>query len=362
MIPLLENLAFDTLDFALRQITEYWDWIKQTPASELPQAAQQLAQDWTGFGVSLDNLLEPRITLFFKSSVGDTLLDAYQVPLWLKALAPDMVGNVNLLRIPSRPTEVVLNHQLAQPGAAIEGDAVGVASGAVVGSENGTLGVFLQDNQSPPNIWALSANHVIGFNNGARCDNRFTTRVILGGQGTISEETRVVCLHESPAVNIADAAIAKCKPSLQVVAEIPGLPIESATPATAPASGTVVTKVGAASSASTGLVAYHANRLEINLSGLVGIDHCQFQDQYLIRSEPSGPFSVPGDSGALVTTVQNGARVPFGLLIAYQENPDGVPDVAPADKGQAIFSVVTPIANVISELESATGLQLRLLL
>ncbi len=210
-----------------------------------------------------------------------------------------MVGNVNLTQIPSSPAEVVLKHQTAQPGAAIEGDAIGLASGVVVGSGNGTLGAFLQDNQSPPNIWLLSANHVIGFN------GRFRTQVVLGGQGIISDETIVVHLQESPAVNTADAAIAKCKQSLQVVPAIPILPLASATPAAAPSSGAVVAKVGAASSASTGSVAYHANRLEINLSGLVGIEQCQFQDQYLIRNGLAGPFAVPGDSGALVTTVQN---------------------------------------------------------
>jgi hypothetical protein len=109
-------------------------------------------------------------------------------------------------------------------------------------------------------------------------------------------------------------------------------------------------------------VAYHADRLEINLSGLVGIEKCQFQDQYLIRNGPSGPFAVPGESGALVTTLQDGERAPFGLLIAYQEVPNGTNNVAQADIGQAIFSVVTPIANVISQLEFATGLKLEVLL
>jgi hypothetical protein len=45
MIPLMENLAFGALDIALQQITDYWDWVKQTPVSELPEVARALAED-----------------------------------------------------------------------------------------------------------------------------------------------------------------------------------------------------------------------------------------------------------------------------------------------------------------------------
>ena len=150
MIPFVpDSPAAQLLDLALQQITGFWDSIKEAPVSELSDEGRALAEDWMGFGVTLTNLLDPRIALFFKSPVGDTLLDAYQVPLWLKALAPDLIGNVNLHRIPSRPADFVLTHQTAQPGAGIEGDAFGVTNGTLVGSENGTLGAFCKTTKVP---------------------------------------------------------------------------------------------------------------------------------------------------------------------------------------------------------------------
>src|SRR5262249_26229794 len=152
----------------------------------------------------------------------------------------------------------------AQPGALIEADAVRIDTGNVAGSENGTLGVFLRDNQDPPNTWLLSANHVIGFNN-----LRFTSQVSLPGQGIICDETKVVHLKDFPELNTADAAISRCKRDVRLIPEVPVLPLTQSTFASNPTTGAVVAKYGAASTASTGALAYQAARLEINLAGLV---------------------------------------------------------------------------------------------
>ena len=219
-------------------------------------------------------------------------------------------------------------------------------------SESGSLCAFLVEPQNPGVKWALSANHVIAFN------KRYADlKVSLTGTSLTVSDSRPVII-DPDAANPVDAAIVKCGQINAVDPRIPSLPLSGIVPAASPQSGTTVKKLGngAPGVTVTGTLSYFAARMDVaqDNNQVLGVNPCEFSNQWLIQGNGGAPFASPGDSGApVVVQLPSGKLVPLGMLIAGQVPSDNTP-------AANLLSVATPLQNILSELQLATGMTLTL--
>jgi hypothetical protein len=293
-------------------------------------------KDWVGFGVSLS--ATPRIVYFFAGGVAPPP-DALGLDIGDPDNAPGFFTGVLLQSIPPAYRHVPFGPlRNAQPGDNIDGRAHG---GAV--SEGGTLAAFLVEAGVAGPKWAMSANHVIAFNN-----QYADLTVNIPGTDLAVDNPSGVPIVQNLA-NLADVAIVSCTNPDAISAPIPGLPIATITPAASPAPSTSVRKVGwTTSSQIAGQLSYFAARIQVTPDSFqtLGVDPCEFASQWMVQGPING-FAAPGDSGALVVAQLPGGNQPLGMLIAVQ-----APGQAAA---QDVLSVVTPLPNILSALNTTTG-------
>jgi hypothetical protein len=98
----------------------------------------------------------------------------------------------------------------------------------------------------------------------------------------------------------------------------------------------------------------------VDLSPSLPYTFAQFADQILVADE-GGPFSRPGDSGSLVVCagVVCAGVVCAGVVCAGTECTRAV-GLLIASHADGVWSAVTPLANVLEDLESAVGRRFRL--
>jgi hypothetical protein len=140
-------------------------------------------------------------------------------------------------------------------------------------------------------------------------------------------------------VNLVDAAIASITgpQDVDVDGTIHNIGTVSGT-TTAANVGMPVQKMGRSSDRTFGIVTAINVVLLVQYDGGFG----RFDNQIEIQSNCNSPFSLPGDSGALILNVPNASdRQVVGLLFAGSQNN--------------IFTFANPIARVLADLESAAG-------
>ena len=329
------------LDSRLDELLQLWN----------NRAGNEAMKNWVGFGVSLD-VENPRIVHFIAGgaapdpsaySLRNLYLDNVDIDLNLEDVPIFRTYSVFQTIPPGEGPPGKLNGN-AQPGDFIS------ASVPRTVTNNGTLGVFLVETGNPGARWALSANHVIGFN------SQFPNRVSVDVTDTnlrVGQPRCVTCVQNT--ANPADVAVVPCANPAAASAVIPGLPISN--PSTVgPHAGIQVLKVGWATPMPVpGNVSYFAARISVTQDPpqTMGFSPCEFSNQWMIEG-PSGPhgFAAPGDSGAIVVASLVAGNAPFGILIAVQQ-----PVLPPPP---TVLSVVTPFQNVLDSLKDATGITFEL--
>jgi hypothetical protein len=241
----------------------------------------------------------------------------------------------------------------ASPGAPLVWDGVTAAGERYHGA--GTLGAFLEDDAGA--FWILSANHAVGQN--GRCREN---RLSVPGVGVVAEEVVCVPIHDFPAVNRVDVAIARWTgPAAGFGCAIPGMaPLVACPVAPEESPGLRVTKAALPPRRSSGVVADVRRQVRVDLSPSLPYTFAQFADQILVADE-GGPFSRPGDSGSLVVCagVVCAGVVCAGVVCAGTECTRAV-GLLIASHADGVWSAVTPLANVLEDLESAVGRRFRL--
>ena len=231
----------------------------------------------------------------------------------------------------------------------------------------GTAGFYMRDDNDEPNHYVVSNNHVIGGSNAATIGDivvqpgtidltglelRLMPNIVsLGAQAKIGELSGFVLLQFPTPVNVplnrVDAAIARLDPDLNNMDDIDrltygGCVLGVAEPYVGDQNGNLVGsprvyKVGRTTGYTEGVVTNVAARVSIPYSG----GNAMFVNQIVVEATADnvGPFSDRGDSGS---GVLNDRHELVGLLFA----------------GSPERTLVNPIADVINELCTATGLNL----
>ncbi|MGA2051356.1 MAG: hypothetical protein ABSG96_27020 [Terracidiphilus sp.] len=209
------------------------------------------------------------------------------------------------------PTDVIELRSIVAHQAA--GESIGTDSGNI-----GTLGCLLTDGSTQ---FLLSNNHVLAnLNQGNPGDPIF-----MPSRGQIPTAPTVALLRDfSPisldgSANRFDAAIATLVPGVIIDPAIDN--IGTIAVSVAPPDQVAVTKGGAASGQTTGVI----DGINEDVQVMYNNDPAQtahFTGQIAIVGDGM-PFSSPGDSGALVVT--NPALQPIGLLIGGSIAQPGVP-------------------------------------
>jgi hypothetical protein len=304
-------------------------------------------RDWTGFGVSLE-AANPRIVYFVGSGVAPSPDTFEPKDLLDRANSPTVVTSAKFQAITPAHRSVPFGPlRNSHPGDNIEANlnSPGVQPGG------GTIGAFLVASIAPQSKWALSANHVIAFNNQY-------AGVAVSVPGTALSVNNPRCVPVAPgAANPVDAAIVSCVTVDAISPRIPNLPVATVAPLPRASGSTSVLKVGWASPRPVpGSLSYFAARIEVDQGSnqIFGFNPCEFANQWVIEgpNDPMRQFAAPGDSGSLVVGQLDGGNQPLGILIAVQHG--GLP--APP----TLLSIATPLSNVLASLADATGVALAL--
>jgi len=291
---------------------------------------------WHGYGWQ-GPISSPTITFLTDPATKEALSKAIAHWTFLKRIPIKMVVSTKFRTIQthSHPGKLVG----VRPGTGIV-----ATNGACGMGPYGTLGAFLRRKDRPTSpLWALSNMHILAGK--ANCPIPVT---VMSEDGkTISKMVQAAATpHDGGHVDAAVALMDQGEPGIP---DYGALGITSSEPI-AVDTGARVSKLGAATGRSNGIVLFHLKEVNVLLEDL--LVEATLNDQIAVAPEAgNGPFVDDGDSGSLVASQGR----PAGLLFAMKPH-------APDEDLQGNIGLVNPFAAVLSELSASLGGQWELAL